>query len=74
MVTPTKFLLIMKNLNLIGIYLLKSNKYSEIFIQQGIEPHRLLAAGFGENYPIDNNETPTAYQKNRRIEIKLTTR
>ena len=46
----------------------------KFFIQQGIEPHRLLAAGFGENYPIDNNETPTAYQKNRRIEIKLTTR
>ncbi len=46
----------------------------KFFIQQGIEPHRLLAAGFGENYPIDGDETPVAYQKNRRIEIKLTTR
>ena len=46
----------------------------KFFIQQGIEPHRLLAAGFGENYPIDSDETPIAYQKNRRIEIKLTTR
>ena len=43
-------------------------------IEQGISPNRLVAAGFGEYSPIvlDNNEQ--AYEKNRRIEIKLTTR
>ncbi len=44
------------------------------FIKEGIDPHRLLAAGFGENYPIDKGENDEAYQRNRRIEIKLTTR
>ena len=26
----------------------KSNKYSQLFVKQGIPPHRLVAAGFGE--------------------------
>ena len=46
----------------------------EFFIKEGIEPHRLVAAGFGENYPIDVGENESSLQKNRRIEIKLTTR
>ncbi len=46
----------------------------KFFIKEGIEPHRLVAAGFGENYPIDDGESLSSLQKNRRIEIKLTTR
>ena len=46
----------------------------KFFIKEGIEPHRLVAAGFGENYPIDNGNNEDSLQKNRRIEIKLTTR
>jgi chemotaxis protein MotB len=41
---------------------------------EGIPPHRLSAAGFGEFHPIDPADTPSAYRKNRRIEIKLTSR
>ena len=46
----------------------------KFFITEGIEPHRLVAAGFGENYPIDIGDSVSSLQKNRRIEIKLTTR
>ena len=46
----------------------------EFFIKEGIKPHRLVAAGFGENYPINDGESESSLQKNRRIEIKLTTR
>ena len=42
------------------------------FIDQGIPPNRLAAAGFGEYQPIDTGDTSTAYQRNRRIELKLT--
>ncbi|MCP4406366.1 MAG: peptidoglycan -binding protein [Gammaproteobacteria bacterium] len=41
-------------------------------IKQGISPRRLVAAGFGEFHPIDEADTPLAYSRNRRIEIKLT--
>ena len=44
------------------------------FVKQGIPPHRLVAAGFGENYPLSKEENEESYRKNRRIEIKLTTR
>ena len=44
------------------------------FVKQGIPPHRLVAAGFGENYPLSPEDSEDSYRKNRRIEIKLTTR
>ena len=43
-------------------------------IDQGIEPGRLSAAGFGEFHPLDPAPTPQAFQRNRRIELKLTAR
>ena len=46
----------------------------KFFIEQGIPPNRLVAAGFGEYSPIVLDQSEKAYEKNRRIEIKLTTR
>lgn len=41
---------------------------------QGVPAQRLAATGFGEFHPLDNRDTPDAYSRNRRIELKLTTR
>ena len=41
---------------------------------QGIPANRLAATGYGEFQPIDNSNTETAKQRNRRIELKLTQR
>ena len=46
----------------------------KFFIEQGIPPNRLVAAGFGEYSPLLLDQSEKAYEKNRRIEIKLTTR
>ncbi len=43
-------------------------------IEQGVSPERLAAAGFGEFQPLDPAETPEAFSRNRRIELKLTER
>jgi len=43
-------------------------------IAQGIPADHLVAAGFGEYQPLDPHDTPEAYRKNRRIELKLTER
>lgn len=43
-------------------------------IDQGVSARRLVAAGFGENQPIDQGVSDEAYRKNRRIELKLTER
>ena len=46
----------------------------KFFIEEGISPRRLVAAGFGEYSPLLLDDNELAYEKNRRIEIKLTTR
>jgi chemotaxis protein MotB len=43
-------------------------------IAQGIPRDRLVAAGFADTQPIDPGNTPEAYRRNRRIELRLTTR
>ena len=40
----------------------------------GIPANRLAATGFGENQPLDPADTPEAYGRNRRIELRLTDR
>ncbi len=46
----------------------------KFLIAQGIPPNRLSAAGFGEFQPVDPGTSPEAYARNRRIELKLTSR
>jgi chemotaxis protein MotB len=41
---------------------------------QGVPQKRMTAAGFGEYHPIDLGHSEAAYQRNRRIELKLTKR
>jgi len=41
---------------------------------QSVPQNRMVAAGFGEFFPVADGTTPKALQENRRIEIKLTDR
>ncbi len=43
-------------------------------ISQGIPPKRLAAVGMGENHPIDTSGGREALKRNRRIELKITSR
>ena len=46
----------------------------KLLIQDGVPPERLAATGFSDYQPLDPADTPDAYAKNRRIEIRLTDR
>ena len=46
----------------------------EFLIAQNVPAERLAAAGFGQHQPLIDETTPEAYARNRRIEVKLTTR
>jgi chemotaxis protein MotB len=39
-----------------------------------VPANHLAATGFGDNQPLDTADTPEAYAKNRRIELRLTDR
>jgi chemotaxis protein MotB len=43
-------------------------------IADGVPADHLAAAAFGDTEPIDTADTPAAYAKNRRIELRLTDR
>ena len=43
-------------------------------VEQGIPAEHLVAAGFAQYHPIDPADTAEAYSRNRRIELKLTSR
>ncbi len=43
-------------------------------IDEGVPADRLAAAGFGEYQPLDPGNSPEAYARNRRIELRLTSR
>ncbi len=46
----------------------------KFLMEQGLEPNRLAATGFGEFQPIDSGSDEAALRRNRRIELKLTNR
>jgi chemotaxis protein MotB len=46
----------------------------QYLVELGIDPRRLAATGFSDNHPLDDRDTELAYARNRRIEIKLTSR
>ena len=46
----------------------------DFLARQGIAEDHMAAAGFSKFHPLDPADTPEAYRKNRRIEIKLTSR
>jgi len=46
----------------------------QYLMSKGVSPQRLVAAGFGEFQPLDNDKTEDAFRRNRRIELKLTER
>jgi hypothetical protein len=42
-------------------------------VERGIDPRRLMTAGFGENRPIASNATPDGRALNRRVELEKVT-
>ncbi len=46
----------------------------KLLIADGVPPDHLAATGFADYQPLDPADTPEAYAKNRRIELRLTDR
>jgi chemotaxis protein MotB len=46
----------------------------KLLIIAGVPADRLAATAFGDNQPLDPSDTPDAYARNRRIELRLTDR
>jgi outer membrane protein OmpA-like peptidoglycan-associated protein len=40
-------------------------------IEQGLSPDQLTAVGYGQDVPVDTNDTPEGRERNRRVEMKV---
>ena len=49
----------------------RANAVMDYLVNNGVSGARLVAAGFGEEYPIDTNSTRAGKKNNRRVEVKL---
>ena len=49
----------------------RANNVSGYLSSAGVDPSRLKALGFGEQFPVASNDTDDGRQKNRRVEIEI---
>jgi len=49
----------------------RSNAVRDYLVKKGISAKRILPKGYGENEPIDTNDTDAGRQKNRRTEVRV---
>ena len=47
---------------------------AQLLMAEGLPPNRVAATAFGDNQPLDPADTPEAFARNRRIELRLTDR
>ena len=52
----------------------RATTVGKFLIQAGIPPERIAVAGFAQYQPLDERSDEIAFRRNRRIEVKLTTR
>jgi len=49
----------------------RASSVIRLFIENGVEAHRFTAIGYGENRPIETNETPEGRKRNRRVTVMI---
>lgn len=49
----------------------RASSVVRLFIEQGVDANRLTAIGYGENRPIESNETTEGRKRNRRVAIMI---
>ncbi len=49
----------------------RANAVRDYLIEQGVEPDRLVARGYGYKRPVADNSTPTGRKRNRRVEFVI---
>ena len=47
----------------------RANAVRDAITAKGISAGRITTKGYGEQFPVESNETPAGRQKNRRVEI-----
>ncbi len=49
----------------------RASSVIRLFVENGVEANRFTAIGYGENRPIETNETPEGRKRNRRVAVMI---
>jgi chemotaxis protein MotB len=49
----------------------RASSVVRLFIDSGVAPQRLIAVGFSDTRPVDNNEAPEGRARNRRVTVMI---
>jgi OmpA-OmpF porin, OOP family len=49
----------------------RANAVQDFLIMQGVEPTRIVAHGYGQEFPLAPNDTEAGRQQNRRVEVVI---
>jgi chemotaxis protein MotB len=49
----------------------RASSVARLFEENGIPPHRVVVLGYGENKPVDSNDTPEGRARNRRVTVMI---
>jgi len=49
----------------------RANSVKNVLIGEHVDPSRITAIGFGEQFPVASNDTEWGRQKNRRVELEI---
>lgn len=49
----------------------RASSVTRLFVDNGVDPQRLVVVGYADNRPVDSNETPEGRARNRRVTVMI---
>ncbi|MGD9786936.1 MAG: flagellar motor protein MotD [Sulfuricellaceae bacterium] len=49
----------------------RASSVVRLFVENGVDSARLVAVGYGENHPVESNDTPEGRARNRRVAVMI---
>jgi len=49
----------------------RASSVVRLFVENGVDPARLVAVGYGENHPVESNDTAEGRSRNRRVAVMI---
>lgn len=49
----------------------RADEVMNALIKRGVDPNRLKAEGYGQQFPVASNDTPEGREKNRRVDVRI---
>lgn len=49
----------------------RASSVTRLFVENGVDPKRIVVIGYADNRPVDSNDTPEGRARNRRVTVQI---